>query len=129
MRLNGVKTFIAGGMQLGYLQYSPTCEEIEDYVQSYAGRMGEVTAFFKQYPEGRKALTDNIESLDLPVQVFWGDEDAILKVDNAHLLHSKLPHSALHVFESCGHFSYQDQSSAFATLIQDWVLEKQFTRV
>ena len=76
VRLNGVKTFIAGGMQLGYLRYSPTCDEIEDYVQSYAGQ-GQVTAFFKQYPEGQKELTDKIESLELPVKVFWGDEDAI----------------------------------------------------
>ena len=115
-------------MQLGYLHYSPTCDEIEDYVQSYAGRMGQVTAV-KQYPEGRKELTDKIESLELPVQVFWGDEDAILKAENAHFLHSRLPHSAVHVFESCGHFSYQDQSSAFAKLIQDWVVGKQFSGV
>jgi hypothetical protein len=32
VRLNGVRTFIAGAMQLGYLHYSPTCDEFEDYV-------------------------------------------------------------------------------------------------
>ena len=127
VRLNGVKTFIAGAMRLGYLNYSPTCDEIKDYVKSYAGRIGQVTAFFKQYPEGRQELTDKIESLDLPVQIFWGDEDAFLKVDNAHHLHSRLPNSALHVFESCGHFCYQEQSSAFAKLIQDWVIGKRFS--
>ena len=128
VRLNGVRTFIAGAIQLGYLHYSPTCDEVEDYVQSYAGRIGQVTAFFKQYPDGCKDLTDKIESLKLPVKVFWGDEDAFLKVDNARLLNARLPKSALHIFENCGHFSYQERSSAFATMVQDWVVEKQFSQ-
>ncbi len=129
VRLNGVRTFIAGATQLGYLHYSPTRDEIEDYVQSYAGRIGQVTAFFKQYTEGRSELTNKIKSLELPVQVFWGDEDAFLKVENAHQLHSMLPNSALHIFENCGHFSYQEQSSAFAKMIQDWVIGKQFSSI
>ena len=62
VRLNGVKTFIAGGMQLGYLHYSPTCDEIEDYVQSYAGRMGQVTLSLSNILKG-KELTDKIESV------------------------------------------------------------------
>ena len=124
VRLNGVKTFIAGALQLGYLRYSPTCDEIEDYVKSYAGRVGQVTAFFKQYPQGRKDLTDKIDHVRLPVLVFWGDEDVILKAENAHQLYSRLPDCALHIFKDCGHFSYQDQSAAFATLIQNWVRGK-----
>ena len=128
VRLNGVKTFIAGAMQLGYLHYSPSCDEVEDYVQSYAGRIGQVTAFFKQYPDGCHGLTDRIEDVNLPVKVFWGDEDAFLKVANASLLYSRLSKSALHIFENCGHFSYQDQSSAFASLVEDWVVKKQFSK-
>jgi pimeloyl-ACP methyl ester carboxylesterase len=128
VRLNGARTFIAGAMKLGYLHYSPTCDEVEDYVQSYVGRIGQVTAFFKQYPDGCNDLTDRIDDLKLPVKVFWGDEDAFLKVDNARLLHSRLSKSALHIFENCGHFSYQEQSSAFATKVQDWVVEEQFSQ-
>jgi pimeloyl-ACP methyl ester carboxylesterase len=128
VRLNGARTFIAGAMKLGYLHYSPTCDEVEDYVQSYVGRIGQVTAFFKQYTDGCNDLTDRIDDLKLPVKVFWGDEDAFLKVDNARLLHSRLSKSALHIFENCGHFSYQEQSSAFATMVQDWVVEEQFSQ-
>ena len=58
--------------------------------------------------------------------VFWGDENVFLKVGNAHQLHSMLANSALHIFENCGHFSYQEQSSAFAKMIQYWVIGKQF---
>ena len=80
VRLNGVKTFIAGAIELGYLHYSPTFNEIEDYIVSYSGRVGQLTAFFKQYTHGRKDLTDKIESIKLPVKIFWGDEDGFLKV-------------------------------------------------
>ena len=111
------------------LHYSPTFNEIEDYIDSYSGRVGQLTAFFKQYTQGRKDLTDKIESIKLPVKVFWGDEDGFLKVENAHQLHSKLPKSSLHIFENCGHFCYQDQSSAFSNMIQNWVIQKQYSKV
>ena len=129
VRLNGAKTFIAGAMQLGYLHYSPNHNEVEDYVASYSGRIGQVTEFFKQYPHGCKGLTDAIDNLNLPVQIFWGDEDAFLKVENAHILHGRLPNSSIHVFEECGHFCYQDQSSAFADLLCDWVLGERYASV
>ena len=122
VRLNGAKTFIAGAFQLGYLHYSPKQAEIEDFVASYSGRIGQITNYFKQYPEGCKDLTDNIASLDVPVQVFWADQDAFLGVENAQLLHSKLPDSKMHIFENCGHFCYQDKNGEFADMIEDWIV-------
>ncbi len=121
VRLNGAKTFIAGAFQLGYLHYRPNRAEVEDYVASYYGRIGQITNYFKRYPEGCKHLTENIDSLNVPVQVFWADEDAFLGVDNARLLHSKLPDSAVHIFENCGHFCYQDKSGEFADMIANWI--------
>ena len=121
VRLSGAKTFIAGAFQLGYLHYSPKKAEVEDYVASYSGRIGQVTNYFKQYPKGCKGLTENIDSLNVPVQVFWADEDAFLGVENAHNLHSRLPDSAVHIFENCGHFCYQDKSGEFADMVADWI--------
>ena len=73
VRVNGVKTFIAGAFQLGYLHYRPKKAEVEDYVASYSGRLGQITTYFKSYPEGCKELTENIASLNVPVQIFWAD--------------------------------------------------------
>lgn len=120
VRLNGAKTFLAGAFQLGYLHYSPTREEIVDYVASYKGRIGQVTQFFKQYPEGCKDLTEHMENIQLPVKVFWGDEDAFLGVENAERLGGRIPNSTVHIFRNCGHFCYQDQSTAFAEMVGDW---------
>lgn len=121
VRLNGAKTFLAGALQLGYLHHSPTKDELQDYVSSYSGRIGQVTQYFKQYPEGCKDLTTNIKNLKVPVQVFWADEDAFLKVENAHQLHGRLPDSAVHVFENCGHFCYQDKSDEFTNMVHGWI--------
>ena len=40
----------AGANQLGYLHYSPSAEEVADYVASYSGRINQVTAWFKALP-------------------------------------------------------------------------------
>jgi pimeloyl-ACP methyl ester carboxylesterase len=120
VRLNGAKTFISTASQLGYLHYSPTKEELLDYISSYAGRLGPVNGYFKQYPKGCQALTQQIEQLELPVQVFWADEDAFLGAENAVLLHSHLQNSALHIFENCGHFCNQDKSDEFTEMLQKW---------
>ena len=48
-----------------------------------SGRVGQATQGFKGYPEGLKAINPHLETLDVPVQVFWGDKDAFLTTDNA----------------------------------------------
>lgn len=121
VRLNGAKTFIAGATQLGYLHYSPKAAEMDDYVRSYAGRIGQVTKYFKHYAVGCQDLTDKIETLTVPVQVFWGDEDGFLSAKNAAELDRRLLNSHVHIFENCGHFCYQDKSDEFASLVRRWI--------
>ena len=121
VRLNGARTFIAGALQLGYLHYSPSAAEVEDYVHSYAGRIGQVTQYFKHYPEGCKTLTENIASVRIPVKVFWGDEDAFLSAENAQQLSSQLKDGSTHIFKNCGHFCYQDKSGEFAEMVRAWI--------
>jgi pimeloyl-ACP methyl ester carboxylesterase len=63
----------------------------------------------------------HLSVLDLPVQIFWGDLDMFLLVENASRLHQRLKRSQLCVFEGCGHFCYQDKSDEFAEMILAWV--------
>ena len=121
VNMTGARTFIAGANTLGYLHYSPKAEEVSDYVASYSNRIAQVTKFFKGYPDGLKEIDPYIDSLNLPVHVFWGDHDAFLNADNARELHARLPNSELTIFEHCGHFSYQDKSTEFSTMISSWV--------
>jgi pimeloyl-ACP methyl ester carboxylesterase len=117
----GMSTFIAGATYLGYLHYSPKAAEMKDYMESYAGRARQVTSWFKSYPEATKKIDAGLNTLDVPVQVFWGDQDAFLTTDNAKRLHARLPKSALTIFKNCGHFCYQDKSTEFSAMISAWV--------
>ena len=123
VKMTGAATFIAGAKQLGYLHYSPKADEIADYVAAYSGRIGQVCLWFKGYPEGSQEIDPHLDTLNVPVQVFWADHDAFLSPDNGTRLHARLPHSALTIFENCGHFCYQDKSDAFSEMLQTWVSE------
>lgn len=117
----GMSTFIAGATYLGYLHYSPKAAEVTDYMESYKGRARQITNWFKSYPEATKEIDPSLDTLDVPVQVFWGDQDAFLTTDNAKRLHKRLPKSALTIFENCGHFCYQDKSGEFSAMMSAWV--------
>ena len=120
VRANGIRTFLATAIQVGYLHYSPTAEELRDYIASYAGRVNQILAYFASYPEGFKTI-QNVEDIPVPVQVFWGDTDAFLGCENAHHLHERLPDSELRIFNQCGHFSYQDKPEEFAEMVRNWI--------
>ncbi len=121
VRANGARTFLATAMQVGYMRYGVTAEELRDYVDSYDGRIDQVVAYFASYPEGLKAIDPHIDTLEVPVHVFWGDMDSFLGPENAELLHRRLPRSRLTVFEECGHFCYQDKPEEFTQMIRDWI--------
>lgn len=119
--LTGAPAFISGANQLGYLQYSPSATEVSDYLASYSGRVGQVTKWFKGYPEGCKDIDPYLKELTLPVHVIWSERDAFLKVDNARRLHERLPNSALTIFKGSGHFFYQDKSAEFTEMLRSWI--------
>lgn len=106
---------------LALVNYVPHQEEVRDYLAPYKGRIGAVTEWFKKYPERLASVDPLLEKLDLPVQIFWGDLDQLLYVDNAHNLQKRLPKSQVRVFENCGHFSYQDRAADFAKMVSEWV--------
>ncbi len=120
-RITGSKAFVEGGYRLACVNYVPSAAEVEDYVASYAGRIGPVTHWFKTYPVNLATVDPHLASLDLPVQIFWGDLDQFLLVDNANRLQQRLKRSQLRVFERCGHFSYQDRAEEFAEMLLAWV--------
>ena len=120
-RVTGAQAFVEGAYQLGCMHYIPSTAEVTDYVESYNGRIGPVTQWFKTYDENIATVDPYLDTLDIPVQVFWGEQDIFLLSDNASRLDQRLKRSKLRVFENCGHFSYQDKADEFAEMVLDWV--------
>jgi pimeloyl-ACP methyl ester carboxylesterase len=113
--------FVEGGNYLGYINYIPTVEEVNDYVESYKGRLGIIGQWFADYPKSIATLSPYLGNLHLPVKIFWGRQDQFLLVENTELIQTAIPNSEVHIFENCGHFSYQDQAEQFAEMVTNWV--------
>ncbi len=122
-RITGAQAFVEGAYRLACVNYVPSAAEVADYVASYDGRIGPITYWFATYPENLATVDPHLATLDIPVQIFWGDLDQFLVVDNAKRLHKRLKRSKLNVFEKCGHFSYQDKPDEFADMVLTWVNE------
>ena len=63
----------------------------------------------------------NIENIQIPTKIFWGEHEAILDKENGENLNKRMPNSELEIFKNCGHFVYQDDYPRFIRLIQTWV--------
>jgi len=122
-RIGGAGTFVAGANKLCYVNYTPCPEELADYVSSYKGRIGSVMEWFRNYPEIIDSIQPHLSDIQIPIQIFWGDLDQLLLVQTGKRIHELLPKSKLTVFENCGHFSYQDRSDEFASMVSEWVVE------
>lgn len=120
-KVAGAGSFVHAANQLCYVNYTPSPGEVSDYIESYSGRIGAVTEWFRKYPESLASIDPHLGEIQQPVLIFWGDEDQLLYPENAERLGRRLQRSRLHVFERCGHFSYQDRYEEFADLATEWV--------
>lgn len=113
--------FIGAGNRLCYVNYVPNDEEVADYLMSYHRRVGTVTKWFRDYPASLATVDPKLAQIDTPTLIFWGADDALLLPDNADRLHQRIKRSRLHVFDHCGHYSYQDKHEEFAQMALDWI--------
>ncbi|MFZ2178507.1 MAG: alpha/beta hydrolase [Rhodococcus sp. (in: high G+C Gram-positive bacteria)] len=60
---------------------------------------------------------------DLPVQIIWGDQDAVIPVSHAHLAHAAMPHSHLEVFHGAGHFPFRDDPLRFLRTLEGFLAD------
>ena len=122
-RITGSGAFVEGANRLAYVNYTPSDAEVADYVESYAGRIGPVTEWFRTYPDNLATIDPHMTELDLPVLLFWGDLDQFLLPETAKRAAARLQRNRLVIFENCGHFPYLDRRDEFARMVIDWVKE------
>jgi pimeloyl-ACP methyl ester carboxylesterase len=92
----------------------------EDYLASYDGdRFAESMRYVRSYPTELELLRSALSLVQTPVQIIAGRRDAVVPLVNAEYLHERLPQSELHVVDA-GHFTWEDDAAAFATLVEAW---------
>jgi pimeloyl-ACP methyl ester carboxylesterase len=77
-------------------------------------RMGELVASIRP----SDALADELSRLTMPVSIIWGEQDAIIPVQCAGMLSSKIPNAIVHIIPRCGHVPQLERPKAFAALVR-----------
>jgi len=76
------------------------------------------------YPQLSMRLTklyERVGEIKVPIQLFWGWQDKIIPVANAHLAHSLLPTSDLYIFDRCGHLPQAEHAAVFNRLLTEFL--------
>ncbi|WP_197381117.1 alpha/beta fold hydrolase [Mycolicibacterium mengxianglii] len=57
----------------------------------------------------------------VPVQLIWGERDAVIPVSHARMAHAAMPGSQLEIFERSGHFPFHDDPDRFVEVVQRFI--------
>jgi pimeloyl-ACP methyl ester carboxylesterase len=114
-----VRAYIAGASRRGL-----TGEQSDMLAAPWLDEAGQA-AFYRQIAEADQAYTDEIEprypTIDLPVLVVWGTDDAWIPVDRAHRLAELIPGARLELIENAGHLIQLDQPDELETVLRGWL--------
>lgn len=105
----------------GFKNYTVPADIREDYAASYAGdRFARSIAYVQSYPADLQALAPLLPTLNTPVQIIVGRDDAYGLAIDAERLDAILPHSKLDVLP-CGHNAWEEEPVAYADALAEWV--------
>jgi pimeloyl-ACP methyl ester carboxylesterase len=71
-------------------------------------------------PQWRDELLAQVEKLDLPTLVVWGDRDLILPATHLDAARARLPRARTHLFDKCGHMPQIECAEEFHGLLLDF---------
>ncbi|KWX61786.1 alpha/beta fold hydrolase [Mycobacterium sp. NAZ190054] len=57
----------------------------------------------------------------VPVQLIWGDLDAVIPVSHAEMAHAAMPGSRLEIFHGSGHFPFHDDPDRFVEVVEKFI--------
>jgi pimeloyl-ACP methyl ester carboxylesterase len=93
----------------------------DDYLASYAGdRLTRSAALVRAYPKDLAALAPRLTSIEMPVAIVVGRNDAYGLARDAARLRERLPHARLDVLEA-GHCVWEERAPVFESIVTEWV--------
>jgi pimeloyl-ACP methyl ester carboxylesterase len=99
-------------------------EDLRLYAEPWFGPVGQ-PAFYRQIAQMDVRYTEEIEdrlgSVDCPVQVLWGRQDAWLPYRRGEELVERLPDARLHLVPSAGHLVQEDAPEAVVAYVLDFL--------
>jgi pimeloyl-ACP methyl ester carboxylesterase len=69
----------------------------------------------------QQILLNQLDALELPTLVLWGDQDKVLPVHHGRDAVSKLPRGQMTVFSRCGHLPHIEAAASFVEAVEDFL--------
>jgi pimeloyl-ACP methyl ester carboxylesterase len=92
-------------------------EDLGAYLRPWRGNEGQA-AYFRKIAQWRDedmaVLTPLLSTIDIPVLVLWGEEDAWLSRETGERLAAAIPDAHLELVADAGHFAMEDEPAAVA---------------
>ena len=85
---------------------------------------GAVGAAQARAAQTRREATSRLGLLQMPVLVFWGEEDALAPVSVGRTLAEDLPRAQFHVIKDCGHLPTLEQRGEAAAILGKFLRDK-----
>ena len=93
----------------------------DDYLESYAGdRFVESCRYVRTYPTELPELAKKLPSIQTPVQIVCGRNDALVPMANQEFLRARLPHSRMDLLEA-GHFAWEEVPDLYENVLIEWL--------
>ena len=64
-----------------------------------------------------KPILENLEKIEAPTLIIWGEEDQVVPVAHAHIAAESIPEARLQIFDGCGHVPNIERAEEFNQLV------------
>jgi len=101
-----------------------TSDQILEYLRPWSGP-DDVAAFFRfadaMDGSGLSGREDDLGMLEIPVLIFWGEEDELYPAAIAERLNAAIPTSTLGLLPGCGHLLVEDAIETIGPMIDEYL--------
>jgi pimeloyl-ACP methyl ester carboxylesterase len=120
-----VRSGIRAALRAGMAEPDRITEsDVQEYLRPWSGDDG-VAAFFRAARaidgRGLAGREDDLAALDLPVLIFWGEDDPFYPVEIAERLNAAIPTSTLGILPGRGHFLVEDAIETIGPMIYEYL--------
>jgi pimeloyl-ACP methyl ester carboxylesterase len=64
---------------------------------------------------------EQVGKMDIPVQLFWGRDDATVPFEHSNDLRAVMPNVEFHVIENCGHIPHYEKPDEFNPILLEFL--------
>jgi 4,5:9,10-diseco-3-hydroxy-5,9,17-trioxoandrosta-1(10),2-diene-4-oate hydrolase len=68
-----------------------------------------------------KSIVNNLDRINAPTLVLWGQQDEIVPPDHSHIVLRGIPQARLPLFQECGHLPMIERPTEFNAVVGEFL--------